>query len=48
MAAKASSLTSTPPNISASDTTPSLSDSHAFTPFVELRRARIEGEPYDL
>ena len=34
MAAKASSLTSTPPNVSASDTTPSLSDSQALTPFA--------------
>src|SRR5580704_5481957 len=46
MAVKASSLTSTPPNVSASETTPSLSDSQAFTRFVAWR-ARIEAEPYD-
>ena len=48
MASKASSLTSTPPNVSASDTTPSLSNSHVFTRFDRLRRARIEAKPYDL
>ena len=46
MASKASSLTSTPPNVSASETTPSLSNSQAFTRFVACG-AGIEAEPYD-
>ena len=47
IAAKVSSVTSTPPNFSASDTTPSRSDSQACTRLAR-RGALVDAEPDDL